>query len=120
MRVVPPPEQCWIQLTAESKSIASLSEGIFLPTALNDGIFPNWKKVQIKTLVLSFFCASSVWNLHLLYERWRQLSITAAAPSFPVVDADLSHAHAISALDLYIHHISELDYSSQVYFMCVT
>lgn len=40
--------------------------------------------------------------------------------SFPVRDADLSHARAISALGLYIHHIPELDYSSQMYFMCVT
>lgn len=36
-----------------------------------------------------------------------------------------SHAHAefytaISELDLFIHHIPELGYSSQMYFICVT
>lgn len=53
------------------------------------------------------------------------VSIAAATPSFPVVNAELSHAQAefqaaISALDLYIHHIPEQGYSSQMYLMCVT
>lgn len=125
MRIVPPLQQCRIQLTAGSKCVGSFSEGIFLPTAVNDGIFPDWKKVQIKTQC-SLSSVYSQSEISLCYVRGEgHFAITAAIPSFSDINAELSHARAelqaaISALDLYIHHIPEPGYSSQMYFMCVT
>lgn len=63
----------------------------------------------------------SQFEISLCYVRDEgQVSITAAPPSFPVINAELSHARAefqaaISALDLYI-----ISQNQVMYFMCVT
>lgn len=69
--------------------VGSSSKGIFLPTAVNDGIFLGWRKEQ-RPGALSLLCFLSLKSHFIM----REVEVTFPLQQLPVISAEVCHAHA--------------------------